>query len=139
MNLSNNFTLEELAATSTGLGNKPDQIELQNIQRLVNNVLQPLRDMYGMPIKVNSGFRSHIVNSSVGGASTSQHCSGEAVDIDSINNALLFQMIKDNLIFDQLIWESGNDIQPDWIHVSYKQFENRRQTLRMVNGHYSAM
>jgi zinc D-Ala-D-Ala carboxypeptidase len=95
--------------------------------------------MYGMPIKVNSGFRSHIVNSSVGGASTSQHCSGEAVDIDSINNALLFQMIKDNLIFDQLIWESGNDIQPDWIHVSYKQFENRRQTLRMVNGHYSAM
>jgi len=129
--LSKNFTLDELTVTSTGLPNKPTEAEAANLQALVTNVLQPLRDLYGKPIKVNSGYRSVAVNRAIGGASTSQHSKGEAADLDAADNASLFLLIRQFLPFDQLIWEGGTDTQPDWVHVSYRATGNRKQVLRM--------
>jgi zinc D-Ala-D-Ala carboxypeptidase len=136
MNLSKNFTLEELTYTNTGLPNVPTEAQIARLTDLVTNVLQPLREQWGKPIRVNSGFRSDAVNKAVKGAPTSQHCKGEAADIEADNNAGLFQMIRQNYTFDQLIWEGGNDLQPNWVHVSYHAEENHRQVLRMevVNG-----
>jgi hypothetical protein len=99
------------------------------LKALVLNVLQPVRELLGKPIRINSGFRSAAVNESVGGASTSQHCLGEAADLDCADNAQLFQLIRTHRPYDQLIWEGGNDLQPDWVHVSYKA--NRKEVLKM--------
>lgn len=134
MNLSTNFTLEELTATGTRLKNVPTERQKANIQALVNNVLQPVRDLYGHPIYVNSGFRSKAVNEAVGGAADSQHCLGEAADLDCADNARLFYLIREHLPFDQLIWEGGDSSQPAWVHVSFKA--NRKEVLKMkkVNG-----
>lgn len=131
MNLSKNFTLEELTVTSSGLPNVPTEMEIEKLTQLVNNILQPLLDMLGKPIKVNSGFRSLAVNKAIGGAATSQHCKGEAADIETDNNAELFSTIREHFSFDQLIWEGGNDSQPNWVHVSYKTEGNRMQVLKM--------
>ena len=138
MRISKNFTLEELTRTKTGLINVPGKVELENLKELVDNVLQPLRDIYGDVIDVNSGYRSTLVNSSMKpkGAKNSQHINGEAADIDSRDNARLFRIIKDSLPFDQLIWESGDLNQPAWVHVSYKKAGNRKQVLKMKNGKY---
>lgn len=139
IDLSQNFTLAEMIVTSTGLPNDPGPVELENLRQLTVNVLQPLRFQYGMPIRVNSGYRSAAVNSAVGGSQTSQHCLGQAADLDSTNNAQLFNLIRNSLPFDQLIWEGGNDLQPDWVHVSFSPYFNRRQVLRMIHGRYIPM
>lgn len=131
MNLSKNFTLEELTHTNSGLSNVPTDIEITKLTELVNNVLQPIRDRLGKPIKVNSGFRSLAVNKAAGGALPSQHCKGEAADIEAEDNAELFHTIREYVPFDQLIWEGGNETQPDWVHVSYKMEGNRTQVLQM--------
>lgn len=137
MILSKNFTLEELTVTNSKLPNKPNEEQIQSLKNLVKNVLQPLRDIYGKPIKVNSGFRSFAVNKTIGGATTSQHCKGEAADLDCTDNSELFSIIREHLDFDQLIWESGDDIQPNWVHVSYKPKGNRKEVLRMKDGKYT--
>jgi len=138
MNLSKNFTLEELTATSSHLPNVPTPEQKEKLAELVTNVLQPVREMFGKPITVNSGFRSLAVNKDKGGAlkPISQHCKGEAADLDCEDNAKLFHLIKDHFVFDQMIWEGGNDVQPAWVHVSYKTQGNRSECLRMkkVNG-----
>jgi len=138
MNLSKNFTLEELCETSSHLPNIPTQGEINALGLLVREVLQPLRDKYGKSITVNSGFRSLAVNQEKGGASKplSQHCKGEAADLSCEDNSKLFHLIKDNFVFDQMIWEGGNHIQPAWVHVSYKTQGNRGECLRMekING-----
>jgi hypothetical protein len=139
MNLTVNFTLEELTQTSTGLPNEPTPIEIQNLQSLAFNVLQPLRDRLGRPIKVTSGFRSQAVNHAVGGSPTSQHRVGQAADLVCEDNAMLFDIIKTQLRFDQLIWESGNDFQPAWVHVSFNPAYNRNEVLKMRNGQYFKM
>jgi zinc D-Ala-D-Ala carboxypeptidase len=131
MNLSKNFTLEELTYTNTGLPNVPTEAQIVRLTDLVTKVLQPLREQWGKPIRVNSGFRSEEVNKAVKGAPTSQHCKGEAADIEADNNAGLFQMIRQGYTFDQLIWEGGSDLQPNWVHVSYHAEENRNLVLRM--------
>jgi hypothetical protein len=133
MNLSKNFTLAELTATSSHLPNVPTEKEITNLTALVQNVLQPLRDKYGKPICVNSGYRSLEVNKEQGGTikPLSQHCKGEAADLNTDDNAHLFNLIREHFDFDQLIWEGGNDHQPDWVHVSYKVKGNRKQVLRM--------
>lgn len=130
MKLSENFTLEELCQTNTGLPNVPNTDEKIALKHLVENVLQPLRDLFRAPIIVTSGFRSEAVNRAVGGAPTSQHRKGEAADLDSVDNAELFWLIRNYTLFDQLIWEFGNDEQPDWVHVSYKTEGNRKEVLR---------
>ena len=136
MRLTENFSLAELTVTSTGLPNQPNALQLENLKALAKKVLQPVRDLYGQPITVNSGFRSVSVNISVGGSKTSQHCKGEAADLDCDDNAVLFKLIRENLEFDQLIWEGGNDTAPDWVHVSYSTIRNRKQVLRMKLGQY---
>lgn len=133
MVLSKNFTLEELLVTNSKLPNTPSDVEINNLKLLVANVLQPLRDMFGESIHVNSGYRSPAVNKAIGGAPTSQHCTGQAADLDCSDNAKLFHLIADFFDFDQLIWEGGNNTQPSWVHVSYKSANNRRQKLKMQN------
>ena len=98
-------------------------------------VFEPLRKWAGGPIKVNSFFRSTSLNEAVGGVSSSQHCKGEAIDLDDVygckSNAEMFMHIRENLDFDQLIWEFGTDMNPNWIHVSYVgKDENRNRCLR---------
>jgi len=139
MNLTENFTLEELTQTSTMMPNRPNDVQLDALKQLAINVLQPLRDLYGQPIEVNSGFRSVSVNISVGGVNTSQHCKGEAADLSCDDNAGLFNLVRNNLEFDQLIWEGGNDIAPAWVHVSYKSSGNRKNVLKMRSGKYTTL
>jgi zinc D-Ala-D-Ala carboxypeptidase len=129
--LSKNFSLAELCHTNSGLPNEPTSDNIINLSKLVFNVLQPIRDKLGFEIKVNSGYRSKTVNDHEGGVSTSQHLTGQAADLDCKDNALLFNTIKDTLIFDQLIWEKGNDKQPAWVHVSYREGHNRKQVIHI--------
>ena len=131
------FTYKELSKSQTasnwGLTNYPGEAEKKNLTALVDNVLDPARELFGAPIMVNSGYRNPQINSLIGGASGSQHCKGQAVDIQTAGdkrNKELFEILK-QFDFDQLIWEFGDDENPDWIHISYKsQEENRNQVLR---------
>lgn len=137
--LSKNFALEEFTKSNTakrlGIDNTPGPIEIANIGALVINVLQPLRDAMGFPIIITSGYRSQALNEQISNAaSDSQHTKGEAADIVGQDKAKMFYYIKDNLPFDQLIWEAGNSNEPQWIHVSYKAIGNRKQVLRYTPG-----
>lgn len=134
MNLSKNFTLKEMTMSTTalrlGIDNDPSLDVVVNLMKLANNVLQPLRDYMKQSIRVNSGYRSEELNKRVGGSKTSQHCKGEAVDISCDGrNTEMFNYIKDNLEFDQLIWEYGDTNTPDWVHVSYREGANRGDVL----------
>ena len=129
MKLSENFTLAELTDTDTGLPNNPSQGEINNLKLLVQKVLQPVRDKFGV-ITVTSGFRSPEVNSAVGGSATSDHVHGRAADIQCDDMASVFNYIRKYLPFKQLIWEFGTDVQPGWIHVSYDVLNNRGEVLK---------
>ena len=132
------FSLEELTVTHENLDNTPGPTARKNLKVLVDNLLDPLRRMIDEPIAVNSGFRTLAVNKAIGGAQKpiSQHTKGEAADIECFDNAKMFQVIREHFQFDQLIWEKGNDKQPDWVHVSYKANGNRNQILEYKNGEY---
>ena len=134
MKLSKDFILQEFVATKTGINNQLTSEALANIEFLVKNLLQPLRNAFGKPIKITSGYRSVEVNKAVGGSKTSQHTKGEAVDIVSNDNKHLFELIKNNFNFDQLIWEYGTDEQPAWVHVSLKKTGNRKQVMRAITN-----
>lgn len=132
------FTIKELTKSSTaeakGIDNTPTPEIKTNLERLVEKVLDPLREKYGKPITVNSGYRCPELNKAVGGSKTSDHMNGFSVDITASSkkeNAILFQIIKDNFDFDQLIWEKGNSEYPDWVHVSYNPNRLRKQVLKM--------
>lgn len=131
MKLSAHFTLEELIRTNTGLLNVPNEMEIINLRCLVTNVLEPLRVLYGKPIAVTSGFRSKAVNKRVKGATTSHHLLGQAADLKCDNNALLFRLIRDTFDFTQLIWEKGNDKQPDWVHVSWQYGNLKKEIIKI--------
>ncbi len=141
MQLSEHFELAEFIRSSTakraGISNMPTDTHLENIKLLCEKVLEPIRVHFDRPIILSSGYRSSALNKAIGGASSSQHCSGEAADIDmdgtNITNAQIFNYIKDNLEFDQLIWEFGTTTNPDWVHVSYESNgRQRKQILRAV-------
>jgi len=140
MNLTKNFTLSELTKSETalrkGLNNEPNQEVISNLQLLADNVLQPVREHYNKGIKVNSGYRSPEVNASVGGSKTSDHCKGQAADIEipGVSNAELAEYIKNNLKFTQLILEFYTQGVPDsgWVHVSYDSSNLKCQTLTAV-------
>ena len=134
MKLSKDFILQEFVATKTGINNQLTSEALANIEFLVKNLLQPLRNAFGKPIKITSGYRSVEVNKAVGGSKTSQHTKGEAVDMVSNDNKHLFELIKNNFNFDQLIWEYGTDEQPAWVHVSLKKTGNRKQVMRAITN-----
>ena len=140
MKLSKNLSLREATRSTTasrlGLKNEPDDPQVTNLKLVAGHVFQPLRDHFEVPIYVSSGYRSPKLNSSIGGSATSQHCQGRALDLDAdvfgkISNADIFFYIKECLDFDQLIWEFGDDTNPDWVHVSYSSpAENRGRVLK---------
>lgn len=128
------FTIEEMTESSTAkakdIDNTPSQEILAKLQKLIEAILDPLREWYGKPIRVNSGYRCEALNEAIGGSKTSQHCLGEAADITAGSkeeNKKLFEYIKDNLPFDQLINESDFS----WIHVSYREGRLRKQVLTL--------
>lgn len=138
--LSKNFTLQELTKSATAdrydIDNTPNEKEIENLKRLANNVLQPIRDKWKKSILVNSGFRCEELNTKVGGSKTSQHRKGEAADIEvaNSNNAKLFNMIKgmienNEIEVGQLIWEYGTKKEPNWIHVSLPMPHKKNQIL----------
>lgn len=121
-------------AIRNNIDNTPDEHTLINMQIVAERCFEPLRKWYGQPLKVNSFYRCDALNKLVGGSATSQHCKGEAIDISAgsrSENKRLFEYAKANLIFDQLIYEYGDDTGPDWVHISFKVGANRNQTLRI--------
>ena len=125
-------------ATSRGIDNTPNSSQLKNMRALADYVFEPLRIWVGGSIKINSFFRSPELNKAIGGSTTSQHCAenGAAIDIDDNyghkTNAEMFHYIKDNMDYDQLIWEYGTDENPNWVHVSFKSDgPNRKQVLKV--------
>ena len=128
MNLSKNLTLAEVTKSTTakrlGIDNTPDEWTTENLRQVAINIFQPLREAFGCPIYVSSGYRSAELNTATGGPSRSQHVEGRALDLDAdvyggCTNSQVFNWIKENVDFDQLIWEFGDDDNPDWVHVSY--------------------
>lgn len=146
-NISANITYAEATksqeAIRKGIPNEPTQANLLAMKSLAETIFEPLRKWYGKPIGISSFFRSVKVNKAIGGSTTSQHCAekgASAMDIDAdifnngIKNSEIFKYIKDNHSFDQLIWEFGNDKEPDWVHVSsyIDKTKNRKQVLKAV-------
>lgn len=136
MNLSKYITLAEATksqtATRLGIDNAPTAEHLDNMKHVAENVFDRVRENFKKPIAVTSFYRSPQLNKAIGGSTTSQHCNGSAIDMDGdvlggVKNSEIFKYIKDNLTFDQLIWEFGNSAEPDWVHVSLVNGINRRK------------
>lgn len=146
MKLSNYVSYEEaivsVRAKNLGIENKPSVLQLENMTRVAQKIFDPVRERFGVRIGISSFFRSESLNKVTPGSSnTSQHTTGEAMDIDAkifggVTNKEIFKFIKDNLNFDQLIYEFGDDNNPDWVHVSLKNDKNRKQVLqsKRING-----
>ena len=140
MQLTTNFSLAEMVKSETALrhdmDNTPGEAEIENLKRLAEKVLQPVRDHYGKGVKVNSGYRHPEVNAKVGGSKTSDHCKGQAADIEipGVPNADLAKWIAENLDFTQVILEFYTQGIPDsgWVHVSYDPANLKKQTLTAV-------
>ena len=117
-------------ATRRGIDNAPNEEQLKNMKLIADKVFEPLRKWVGGPIKINSFFRCPDLNKAIGGSSKSQHCKGQAIDIDDtygrMTNAEMYHWIKEHLDFDQMIWEFGDDDNPNWVHVSYVSHEDNR-------------
>ena len=118
-------------ATRRGIDNTPGEYELQNMELIAEKVFEPLRKHVNGPIKINSFYRSEELNQAIGGSSKQQHCQGRAMDLDDtygyMSNADMYNYIKDNLDFDQMIWEFGTEENPDWVHVSYVDADSNRK------------
>ena len=122
-------------ATRLNIDNIPRELDLINMKTIAEKVFEPLRKFVDGPIAINSFYRSPKLNSAIGGSTTSQHCIGCAIDIDDNysykTNAEMFEYIKCNLDYDQMIWEFGNEKNPDWVHISYvSEDANRRRCLK---------
>ena len=144
MKISDHITYAEAIHSNTakrkGIDNTPSEAQVEAMRLLAEKIFEPLRKWVGGPIKVNSFFRSETLNESIGGASSSQHCKGQAIDIDDVygrkTNADMYHWIQQNLDYDQMIWEFGTDMQPNWIHVSYVSEEkNRNKCLKAYKEH----
>lgn len=133
MNLSKHVTVEEFCFSPTairaGIKNVMALQQLENATLLCEKVFDPLREYVGKPIKINSGFRSPSLNRAIGGSSSSQHCKGQAMDLE-LHDKELFDWIIDNLEYDQLIAEFGTDKHFAWFHISYSHKNNRKEVLR---------
>ena len=137
--ISEHISYKEATHSATALrrnlDNTPNDEQLKCMEEVAENLFEPLRKWVGGPIKVNSFFRGKPVNTAIGGSRTSQHMKGQAIDIDDTfgykTNAEMYHYIKDNLDFDQMIWEFGDDDNPNWVHVSYvSPEENRKKCLK---------
>ena len=137
MKLSEHLSLSEVirseSAKRYGLSNMPTPEHIANFKLLAEHIFESIREHFNVPIRISSGYRSKELNAKIGGSKSSQHCKGQAIDIDmdgtSITNRQIFDYIKDNLPFDQLIYEFGDDNNPNWVHVSYVP-KGRRQVLK---------
>lgn len=144
MKISEHLDLSELirsdSAKRNGISNMPTEEHIANFKILAEKVFEPIRNNFRCPIHISSGYRSKDLNIFIGGSLSSQHCKGEAIDIDmdgspnGVTNKMVYDYIKDNLQFDQLIWEFGNDSNPDWVHVSYNKNKNRAQKLKATKS-----
>jgi zinc D-Ala-D-Ala carboxypeptidase len=118
-------------ALRRNIENKPNEEQLANMKLIGEKIFEPLREYVGGPIKINSFFRGADLNKAIGGSNRSQHCKGQAMDIDDTfgykTNAQMYDFIKNNLDFDQMIWEFGDDDNPNWVHVSYVSPDKNRQ------------
>lgn len=143
--ISEHISYEEATHSNTanikGITNDPDNVVIQRMNLVARMVFEPLRAHFGVPLGINSFYRSPELNKAIGGATNSQHCTGEAIDIDSshseVTNKMLFDYIHKNMVYDQLIWEmSDANGQPQWVHVSYSGKVNRKQALMAskING-----
>ncbi|MAN63322.1 MAG: peptidase M15A [Parvibaculum sp.] len=136
MKLSKNLSLRECLRSDTakrlGVTNQPhEDWVIENLRAVAEHVFQPVRDGIGVPVFVSSGYRSPELNKAIGGSVRSQHMEGRALDLDAdvlggTSNCDIFHYIKNNLEFDQLIWEFGDEDNPDWVHVSYIYGGNNR-------------
>ena len=125
-------------ALRLNINNTPDDYHLSNMENLARQLFEPLREWVGGPIKITSFYRSDKLNKAIGGSSRSQHCQGRAIDLDDTfghkTNAEMFNYIKENLSFDKMIWEFGDDDNPAWVHVSYDSPDsNRGKTYKAVS------
>lgn len=132
---------KSVTAIKKNIDNTPTAKALINMKYIAENVFEPLREYFNVPIGMNSFYRSSTLNKALGGSSTSEHVIGSAIDLDAdvfggITNKEIFNYIKDNLNFNQLIWEFGNDNEPAWVHVSLKKSGNKKQILqaKKING-----
>jgi zinc D-Ala-D-Ala carboxypeptidase len=138
MKLSENLDLSEVTRSESAkrhkINNQPTPEHIENFKLLAEKIFQPIREHFGVPIRISSGYRSKELNAKIGGSASSQHCKGQAIDIDqdgtSITNRQVFDFIKDNLPFDQLIYEFGDDDNPNWVHVSFNRHQQRGQVLK---------
>ena len=139
MKLSKYVSLSEVTksdtATRRGISNEPTEEHLENLKTICTEVFDKVREHFGVPIYISSGYRSAALNKAIKGSSTSDHSLGRALDLDQdfrsngITNMDVFKFIKDNLEFDQLIYEFGSSKNPDWVHVGYRKGANRKQIL----------
>jgi hypothetical protein len=134
MKLSEHVTIAEFEHSNTAVAKKLDNRmnaqQIESAKLLCENIFEPIRKFRGKAIKINSGFRGMALNRAIGGASSSQHCKGEAIDLPLTKQE--FYVIKDSLDYDQLIYEFGSKEQPQWVHISYKKTGNRKQVLRAI-------
>jgi phosphoribosylaminoimidazole-succinocarboxamide synthase len=146
MKLSEHLDLAEViksdSAKRNGISNMPTPEHIENFKKLAVNVFEPIRKHFGVPIHISSGYRSKELNAVIGGVKTSDHLFGMAIDLDQqghgsgVTNKQVFDFIKDNLKFKQLIWEGGTKQEPDWVHVSYDEKNLKKEVLlaTMVKG-----
>ena len=141
--LSKYTTLQELIKSNLAevhkISNLPNSEQIRNLKLLCIEVFDKVREHFGKPIGITSGFRSIELNQRIGGSKNSQHMEGKAIDIDGdllggVCNKDIFEYIKNNCTFDQLIWEFGSENAPDWVHVSYNKGVNRKQILRAIKS-----
>lgn len=138
-NISKYISYEESVTSQTATRNKiinvPNAEQLICMQVVATKCFDVVREHFGVPLRVSSFFRNLLLNNSIGGVKSSQHCKGQAIDMQGmggVTNKMIFDFIKENLDFDQLIWEFGNDENPAWVHVSYVSPEkNRKQILHI--------
>ena len=144
MKISAHLSLSEVTRSDSakrhGIDNTPTAEHLENFKLLAEKVFEPIRAHFGVPIHISSGYRSKDLNAFIKGSASSQHCKGEAIDIDmdgssnGVTNKMIFDFIVSNLEWDQIIWEFGTDKNPDWVHVSYTKGKNRKQKLKAVRS-----
>jgi len=122
-------------ATRLDIDNEPNNEQMDNMCLIAQEVFEPLRMWVGGPVKINSFFRSPKLNKAIGGSGKSQHCHGQAIDLDDTfgraTNAEMYYFIKKHLDYDQMIWEFGDEDNPDWVHISYvSEDKNRNRCLQ---------
>ena len=141
MNITPNVSLLTATKSDTairlGISNQPDQVQLENMKRVSGKVIEPILSRFPMAF-ISSFFRSPALNKKIGGSKNSQHMTGEAVDLDSVNNVAnldIFNFAKDYLTFDQLVLEApSQDGTPSWVHISLKEKDNRGQILVFLSS-----